>query len=668
MKTFGVSVALLCAACGGPVGIVRGDIGGETWLVAVSTRASLTGRVLDERGNGIAGAYVLTEPRGFESQADDKGRYTLPWLPAGELGVVAVAPGWAPLRGARVELVEGGEHELDLQLAERLPQGLVTVTVTDPKGEPVADALVTVSDGSSAMSDELGVARLEGVVGEGLTLQVVDAGEDLWTRTLEDVDLAGGGGLQWSPQLAGRPDGEVEYFGDGWCARCHGDLVDAFSATPHGRAFEREPSGALAERLDDGLILELGDASLELLIVDGAVQAWLTDAIGGLVEAPVVGFLGSVDSQSVPLVEFDGQRFPLPAVWVAPRDTREGFPCSESALLPFETERWLDDDDRLVFEDAAPDAARSAEALCLPCHVSGYTLALRDDGGVDMSFEDEPGWQDDGVSCERCHGPGESHLFSMSASDVVQPGLLDSARANEVCAQCHSRTEGAHSGLPHPFGEERPFQPGEWLEDTTLSAPQAWPSGAAAAGHMQHNELLDNLHGPTGADLRCVDCHEVHGEHGAVRPSLLRATVDDNALCEGCHLQLSFDGDTWTAAEHMGHRFYDPSGAQEAGRCVLCHMPATATDAGWCEQTGSGSLSSHRFEALSPQHTVDAFEDLGVQVAELGEVPPHACADCHAWNAWYFDSLGLGFRGPQGDPAELETHEAFLSAHGGMFP
>ncbi len=668
MKTFGVSVTLLLAACGGPVGIVRGDLHGETGLVDSLQRSSLEGRVLDAHGNGVAGASVLTEPRGFEAVADDKGAYRLPWLPAGELVVVATAPGWEPVRSELLVLADGEQGLLDLVLFDEQPISPITVTVTGPHGEPVDGAVVSASDGSVAVADELGVATLEGVVGDDLTLSVVDADEDLWTRSLEGVSLAAGGGLQWSPQLAGRPDGEVRSFGDGWCVLCHEDVAEAMATTPHGMAFGREPGEELLAYVGGGLVLELGAASLELWTDGDALSMRLTDAAGDWVEAPVFGYLGSVEGQSVPVVELSGQHYPIPAVWVAARDGREGFPCRDSSLLAFQLERWLDDDGRFLFDGDAPPPASAADANCLPCHVSGYTVSLRDDGGADLLFEDEAGWQDDGVSCERCHGPGESHLFSMAAEDIVQPQLLDAARANEVCGQCHSRTEGVHSGLPHPFAEERPYQPGEWLADTTSAVPLSWASGAASGGHQQHDELLETLHGPDGADLRCVDCHQVHGEHGAVRPALLRASADDNALCEGCHLERSFEGDAWLVAEHMGHRFYDPSGTQEAGRCVLCHMPATATDAGWCEQTGSGSVSSHRFEALSPQYTVAAFEDAGADELSLGEVPPHACADCHAWNAWYFESLGLSFRGPQGEPTILETHQDYLDAHGGMFP
>jgi predicted CXXCH cytochrome family protein len=667
MKTVSVSVTLLLAACGGPVGIVRGDLSGETGLVASIERASITGRVVDSRGEGVPMAVVITDPRGFEAQADSEGAFVFPWLPAGELELVATSPGFVSLRSGAVVLEEGEKLEMDLVLDAPSSGSLVTVTVTGPDGRPVPGAVVTASDGTVSVADPDGVASLEGWTAEGAELTVSDADGDLWSRSLRDVTVAPGGGLQWSPQLSGRPDGEVSFYGRDWCALCHEELVDEYMESAHGRAFLREPDGVLADALAVGIGAALGDASIELWLDGEVVMASLMDSRGEQLTMEVEGFLGDPDSSSVPVVDLGEQRYPLPVAWRAGSEGRAGFPCEAPGLVGFETDRWLDEAGQFDLDGDAPDPASSAQARCLPCHVGGYELTQREDGGVDLLSEDGA-WLDDGVDCERCHGPGESHLYSMAAADIVQPGLLDAERADEVCGQCHGRREGSESGLPHPFGEPRPYQAGERLADTTHSVGESWGSGAAALARMQHDEHMVSGHGPTGAGLRCVDCHQVHGEHGATRPGLLRASVEDNALCEGCHLRSSFGGDSWAIAEHMGHRFYDPGGAQEAGRCVHCHMPATATAAGWCELTGSGSLSSHLFTALAPQHTVEVFHDEGLEALALGAAPAHACGDCHAWNAWYFESLGLVFRGPSGDPTLLETHEAHQAAYEEIYP
>lgn len=666
MKALPVCATLLLAACGGPVGIEPGRIIVDTGLAPEPTRGGVQGAVVDAAGRAVPGAYVFTEPRGIEARTDQKGRFELPWLPPGELILVAGARGWEAGRSELVEVVAGEIVEAEIVLAERLQEGVVVVSVAGPEGEPLEGAVVSVSDGSSASTDADGVARLEGVSGQDLSLEV--AHEDGWSRSLEGVTLTEAGGLQWSTRLSGRSDGEVDSYGNGWCELCHAEIVESFAHSPHGRAFVREPGEALRALFDAGTSLALGHATATLLVVDEIPSVLLEDVNGQLLEAEVVGFIGDPDRQTVPMVTVGGHDFPLPLAFFAGSDGRAGHPCGEARLVAFETERWFDAAGGFAFEGDAPAANVGAVAECLPCHVSGFTLTALDGGGVEFGGE-EGGWRDDGVACERCHGPGESHLYSMSPMDIVQPWLLDGGRANEVCGQCHGRRSGMGAGLPHPHGEEDRYEPGDVLADTTLSEFEAWSSGAAAVAHAQHDELLSSAHGPEGANLRCVDCHGVHGgvEEDA-HPHLLRGSVDDNGLCESCHLEASFASNTQAVVDHMGHRFYAPDGSQEAGRCLACHMPATASDGAWCEETGSGSLSSHLFVALAPQFTVEVFDEQGVDVLAVGDAPPHACIDCHHWNDWYFDGLGLSFPGVSGDPTLVETHESFQASYEEILP
>ena len=118
----------------------------------------------------------------------------------------------------------------------------------------------------------------------------------------------------------------------------------------------------------------------------------------------------------------------------------------------------------------------------------------------------------------------------------------------------------------------------------------------------------------------------------------------------------------------MAHHLYLPEGSQEGGRCVSCHMVPTASTGFWSELSGVGDLSSHSFLVLSPEGTLDVFDTLGVSELDPGLAPPHSCADCHAWNGWYFESLGLVFPGPYGDASLVETHEAYLAAWQEIYP
>lgn len=81
-----------------------------------------------------------------------------------------------------------------------------------------------------------------------------------------------------------------------------------------------------------------------------------------------------------------------------------------------ETKRWAD------FE---PGKIKQFD--CAPCHTTGYTS--------DFHQKNMPGvngtWIFEGVTCERCHGPGGKHVVSANKSDIQR------VRYSELCGQCH---------------------------------------------------------------------------------------------------------------------------------------------------------------------------------------------------------------------------------------
>ena len=83
-----------------------------------------------------------------------------------------------------------------------------------------------------------------------------------------------------------------------------------------------------------------------------------------------------------------------------------------------------------------PNKDYTGEAECLACHATGYGQP----GGF-VSFEETPDLA--GVTCEACHGPGESYWLVMAKKrrtyalvELVDKGFLPPAQ--EVCDQCHT--------------------------------------------------------------------------------------------------------------------------------------------------------------------------------------------------------------------------------------
>src|SRR5262245_6256875 len=82
---------------------------------------------------------------------------------------------------------------------------------------------------------------------------------------------------------------------------------------------------------------------------------------------------------------------------------------------------------------------RPVEPNCLDCHASRLQWVA----GTQNQYRGRPFLQD-GIGCERCHGPGREHVAQMSRGDgdpgrksMINPAKLDPPRRDGVCEQCH---------------------------------------------------------------------------------------------------------------------------------------------------------------------------------------------------------------------------------------
>jgi len=95
----------------------------------------------------------------------------------------------------------------------------------------------------------------------------------------------------------------------------------------------------------------------------------------------------------------------------------------------------------------------------------------------------------------------------------------------------------------------------------------------------------------------CLACH-------AGTPEFPGITVADAALIHGGNAPASVASGVIDHMKDIGMPvrpgFYDPEGTR-VGRCITCHMPKTASAAGFGTDKGgflSGDLHSHRFEIV----------------------------------------------------------------------
>lgn len=190
------------------------------------------------------------------------------------------------------------------------------------------------------------------------------------------------------------------------------------------------------------------------------------------------------------------------------------------------------------------------------------TGALPQDGGFPEFQENRPGmigtWEEPGVQCESCHGPGSNHIPHPAARDLYV-NVTASA-----CGMCHSR--GADPNLI-----------------------------PAAEGYINPHEQWSELLGSGGhAGFNCTTCHDPHAS----------ATYDrDNAIrneCTACHAGHNM-------ALHEGFTF-ERGDYVERLSCESCHMPYATRDAAAAgpdvvgDRGRMGDTRTHLFR-INPQAT-----------------------------------------------------------------
>ena len=178
----------------------------------------------------------------------------------------------------------------------------------------------------------------------------------------------------------------------------------------------------------------------------------------------------------------------------------------------------------------------------------------------------------EGIDCQRCHGPGKSHVDKASqgaAAQVVRAAIVNPARLNpdremEVCLQCHLET--SNQKLPSAVVrlDRAPFSyvPGQPLADFEVAfdrEPGKNTSFEVAQAGYRFRESQCFL--KSTGKLRCTSCHNPHDI-----PRGEEAVSHYNQVCAGCHQAIT------------SQQVTQVSGHKAGANCVSCHMPRRRTD------------------------------------------------------------------------------------------
>ena len=209
---------------------------------------------------------------------------------------------------------------------------------------------------------------------------------------------------------------------------------------------------------------------------------------------------------------------------------------------------------------------------CGSCHTTGWQ-SLADNGGVHQDGLEgiEGTFEEPGITCEQCHGPGVDHVSTKSASEI------DIDTSPELCGSCHNR-----GGM--------------------MVAPEA--KGGFIRHHEQYNEWQLSAH--SSENVTCNDCHEPH----------LGTRYDNEGFkttCESCHGQK--------ANAHL-----------VPVECTTCHLPQAGKSA-LAENLFVGDVKTHLFEINADAVGKDAmfFMDAGTGKTRTNAFVTldFVCYQCH---------------------------------------
>lgn len=425
----------------------------------------------------------------------------------------------------------------------------------------------------------------------------------------------------------------AEYEGTRECRDCHRSAAGDHETTYHALTLVSSEDLEDDEDIADLVLLADFDAS------EGMVQFPGEDEARGISLRDVTYTLGAGRHYQAFVTQLeDDTLMVLPIQWDVTN--------SEWTELPL-AEEW-------------PDPAYEFTTNCVGCHVTGFDTS-------------ELTWEETGVQCEACHGPGSNHIeiaddsgSSISDSEYVElSGAINFALDGQVCGQCHVRGTSPDGELPYPLA----YHPGDDLlaEDTFHPFPTDdeahwFPTGHARLPNMQFNEWMQSSHTTALADAQesqyfeagCISCHSVaqqridylideewvyedeydpldalerfdfgvtcascHNPHEVESPAYLRD--EPYALCVSCH----YDNDVTGIIHHPVMETYEGQPlvegiepvagvhftAENGPDCLTCHMQLV--------DTKNGPRSSHAFEPILPGAAADVE---GLQ---------DACTTCH---------------------------------------
>ena len=342
-------------------------------------------------------------------------------------------------------------------------------------------------------------------------------------------------------------DPSISYVGSEACTPCHREYSDAFREHGMARSFRpMSPQIELADWSGTQVVVDQGsDYRYQPTKRDGRyfIREFRLNPKQNVtheLSREVHYAIGSGTNDRGYLHEHQGYLYMMPLEWYRQLGAWDFAPAFE-----VENRRF----------------SRFVTPRCIGCH-NAYPQPLSLAGG-----RFEPPFPQ-GISCERCHGPGGLHVQTRLTEAVQQPGSVDPTIVNpahlspsrqlDVCAQCHMLGDAE---VLHPGREEFDFRPGERLSDHRAVFVTKEPS-TPHLGFVRHLERLvrspcfiGSMEGKSSVKMTCTTCHNPHASSTNLTPAYW------TQKCLQCH-----------RVEHCSREHREKSSTSEAENCVGCHM------------------------------------------------------------------------------------------------
>lgn len=222
---------------------------------------------------------------------------------------------------------------------------------------------------------------------------------------------------------------------------------------------------------------------------------------------------------------------------------------------------------------------------CMACHNSFPQLVT----GSENKYNMIP----NGIGCERCHGPGATHIEQRRQGitpklgepdyTIVNPAKLPTELQFDLCQRCHLQGNAVLKKGKSFYS----FRPGMKLSDVMTTFLPKYENAddefimASHAHRLKQSQcFIKSNQDQNKAKLTCITCHNPHISVKETK------TTHFNQICKQCH----------SADNQLVCKQKSDIRKQKQDNCIVCHMPRSGSI-----DIPHVTITDHRIQVPTPQ-------------------------------------------------------------------